>query len=210
MILPKFAATRRQGLKLLIYCLQRVIIVRFKSKYRGNLLSVASRPFSLNGIFSRPLMSPLPALRFKSYTLFLTQPRGTTTVGLSVPCMWTLYYHFGALLIWRLGDSLFLGWWLETGFENSIVTKKLDPSDPVAFHKILYNSAKFGIIRLNFDWMRFCTVKNQKTKNRSNLPINRTELAEIRSNSSKIRWNSRGYSSLKKINFNYANIRNLK
>jgi hypothetical protein len=33
----------------------------------------------------------------------------------------------------------------------------------------------------------------EKTKNRPNLLINRTELAEIRSNSSKIRWNSRGY-----------------
>jgi hypothetical protein len=30
-----------------------------------------------------------------------------------------------------------------------------------------------------YDWRRFCIVKSQKTKNRSNLPINRTELAEI-------------------------------
>jgi hypothetical protein len=27
------------------------------------------------------------------------------------------------------------------------------------------NFIKFGIIRSNFDWRRFCTVKNRKTKN---------------------------------------------
>jgi hypothetical protein len=55
------------------------------------------------------------------------------------------------------------------------------------------NFVKFDIIWLNFDWSRFCTVKTQKPKNQLNLPINRTELAENQSNSSKIRWNSRGY-----------------
>jgi hypothetical protein len=66
----------------------------------------------------------------------------------------------------------------ETAFQNSIVIK---------------NSAKFGIIRPNFNWMMLCTVKPRKTKNRPNLPINRTELAEIQFNSSKIQWNSRCY-----------------
>jgi hypothetical protein len=41
-----------------------------------------------------------------------------------------------------------------TTFENSIVKKKSNPSD----------SAKFGIIRSNFDWRRFYTVKTQKPK----------------------------------------------
>jgi hypothetical protein len=63
---------------------------------------------------------------------------------------------------------------------------------------ILSNFVKFDKIRLNSDWRGFCTVKFWKTENRLNLPINRTELAEIRFDSSKIRWNSRGYWSLKK------------
>jgi hypothetical protein len=29
------------------------------------------------------------------------------------------------------------------GFENSIGTTKIRPSDPIEFHKILYNSVKF-------------------------------------------------------------------
>jgi hypothetical protein len=74
----------------------------------------------------------------------------------------------------------------QPAFENLILIKKSDPT-------ILSNFVKFGIIQLNFNWRRFYTVKNRKTKNRLNLPINRTELAEIQSNSSKIQWNSRGY-----------------
>jgi hypothetical protein len=42
--------------------------------------------------------------------------------------------------------------YLRLAFQNSIVTKKSDPSDPVEFCKI----------RLNFDWMRFCTIKTEK------------------------------------------------
>jgi hypothetical protein len=85
-----------------------------------------------------------------------------------------------------------------TAFENLNVTNNrtlVIPSNFVKFGKI---QKKIGIIRPNFDWRRFCIVKTQKTKNWSNLPINRTELAEIRSNSFKIRWNSRGYWSLEK------------
>jgi hypothetical protein len=58
------------------------------------------------------------------------------------------------------------------GFENLIGTKKSDPSDLVEFHKIRYNSDES-------DWRRFCTIKNQKNKNQSNLPINWTELAKF-------------------------------
>jgi hypothetical protein len=56
----------------------------------------------------------------------------------------------------------------------------------------------FGKIRQTFDWRGVCTVKIQKTKNQPNLPISQTELVKIQSDSSKIRWNSRGYRSLKK------------
>jgi hypothetical protein len=73
-----------------------------------------------------------------------------------------------------------------SAFENSIVTKKN------WILVILSNFIKFDIIRPNFNWTRFCTVKNRKPKNQLNLTINRTEFAEIRSNSSKIQWNSRG------------------
>jgi hypothetical protein len=34
---------------------------------------------------------------------------------------------------------------LSPAFENSIVTKKIDSSDPVKFHKIRYNSAEFWL-----------------------------------------------------------------
>jgi hypothetical protein len=64
-------------------------------------------------------------------------------------------------------------------FQNSIVTKKSDPSNPVEFHKIRYNSVEFWLEEVLYR-------KNWKPKNRPNLPINRTELAEIRSHSSKI------------------------
>jgi hypothetical protein len=63
---------------------------------------------------------------------------------------------------------------LKPAFENWIVTKKKH-----WILAILSNFAKFGIIRLNFDWMRFCIVKNRKTKNRPNLLINRTELLKF-------------------------------
>jgi hypothetical protein len=71
-------------------------------------------------------------------------------------------------------------------FEISIGIKESDPA-------ILLNFIKFGKIRLNSNWRRFYTVKIQKTENRLNLQINRTELAEIRSDSSEIWCNSRGY-----------------
>jgi hypothetical protein len=66
---------------------------------------------------------------------------------------------------------------LRPAFQNSILIEKI-PS----------NFVKFDIIQLNFNWRMFFTVKHQKNiKNRLNLPINWTELVEIRSNSSKIR-----------------------
>jgi hypothetical protein len=71
-------------------------------------------------------------------------------------------------------------------FENLIVKKN-------QILAISSNFVKFGIIHSNFDWRRFYIVKNRKHKNLPNLPINQTELVEIQSNSSKIRWNSRGY-----------------
>ena len=50
------------------------------------------------------------------------------------------------------------------------------------------NFVKFGKIRPNSDWRKFCTVKIRKPEIRPNWPINRTELAEIRSGFAKIRW----------------------
>jgi hypothetical protein len=61
----------------------------------------------------------------------------------------------------------------------------------IKFGKIWYNSTEFWLEDVLYS-------KNWKQKNRLNLPINQTELVEIQSNSSKIRWNSRDYWSLKK------------
>jgi hypothetical protein len=47
----------------------------------------------------------------------------------------------------------------------------------------------------------FYTEKIKKYKNWPNLLINQTELAKIQSDSSKFRWNSRGYFKFEKIKF---------
>jgi hypothetical protein len=56
-------------------------------------------------------------------------------------------------------------------FQNSILTKKN--------RMTLLNFIKFDIIQLNFDWMRFCTIKNRKIQNQLNLPINRTDWSKF-------------------------------
>jgi hypothetical protein len=56
------------------------------------------------------------------------------------------------LRLWSL-FSLFFSFWLGPAFQNSTVTKK---NQALA---IPSNFIKFGIIRLNFNWSRFCTVK---------------------------------------------------
>jgi hypothetical protein len=75
---------------------------------------------------------------------------------------------------------------------------------------ISLNYVKFDINQPNFDWMGLCTVKIQKPENRPNLPTNRTELAEIRCDSSKICGTVDVIKVWKTLIFNYANIRNLK
>jgi hypothetical protein len=83
--------------------------------------------------------------------------------------------------------SIGLGWSSVSKFDSNKKNRTLAIlSNFVKFSKIRYNSVEFQLEGV-------CTVKTQKTKNRPNLSINRTELAEIRSNSSKIRWNSSGY-----------------
>jgi hypothetical protein len=64
-------------------------------------------------------------------------------------------------------------------FCGSTSVSKFDRNKKNQILVIPLNFVKFDKIRPNFDWMRFCTVKNQKTKNHPNLPINRTELAKI-------------------------------
>jgi hypothetical protein len=88
---------------------------------------------------------------------------------------------------------------LSPAFENSIETKKSDP-----------NFVKFGKIRPNFDWRRFCTVK--KSENQKLTEFTRL----IRSNWSKFGLIHPKFSGIvdviefeKKLNFNYINIRNL-